>query len=138
MDVYNNYLKIIVDELKNNSTTTDDELKRYCKNAFGEKFKGVYPLDKIPKKIKNGQTLIFNLDKSNQSGSHWMALFKINNKNYVYDSFGRKSKELNVPLKTIDAEYDAEQKMEQSNCGQRCIAWIACCYTISLEKCLSI
>ncbi len=30
------------------------------------------------------------LDKSNESGSHWVALTKVNNETYIYDSFGRK------------------------------------------------
>lgn len=137
MDTYNNYLKIIEEELQNKSTTTDEELNRYCKNAFGKKFKGVYPIDKIPK-LKNKECLIFNLDKADQSGSHWMGLYRCNDKNYVYDSFGRSSKKLNVPMKTIDTEDDAEQKLKESNCGQRSVSWLACCYTLPLETCLTI
>jgi len=137
MDVYNSYLKIIEDELQNSSTTTDAELKRYCTGAFGRKFRGVYPLDKIPE-LKNKQSLIFNLDRADQSGSHWMALYWCNDTNYVYDSFGRSSKKLNVPLKSSDDDDDAEQKMKESNCGQRSISWLACCYTLPLETCLTI
>ena len=137
MDTYNNYLKIIEDELQNKSTTSDIELNRYCKNAFGRRFRGVYPIDQIPE-LKNKQSLIFNLDRADQSGSHWMALYRCNDKNYVYDSFGRSSKKLNVPIRTIDTEDDAEQKVKESNCGQRCISWLACCYTLPLETCLTI
>ena len=43
--------------------------------------------DEIPL-IENNKSLIFNLQNSNQSGSHWKAL-SINNKNvFIFDSFG--------------------------------------------------
>ena len=31
---------------------------------------------------------IVNLENSNQSGSHWVAYYKNNNKKYYFDSFG--------------------------------------------------
>jgi hypothetical protein len=56
-------------------------LKKY------EKFKGVYPIDKIPY-IKCG-TLIVNTDISTGPGKHWVAI-TINNKrpSEYFDSFG--------------------------------------------------
>lgn len=45
---------------------------KYTKNYF----KGVYPLDCIPKIIKDKPALlVVNLDKSNQPGSHWVAIY---------------------------------------------------------------
>ncbi len=55
-------------------------------------FKGVFPLDKIPKFIKNRPgALVINTDKSNQPGTHWVAIY-ISADNYAeyFDSYGRK------------------------------------------------
>jgi hypothetical protein len=138
MDTYNKYLKIVEKELGHNTTTTDVELNRYCKAVFGKLFRGVYPLDKIPK-LKNNESCIFNLDTSDMPGSHWVGAYKNGKKNIVYDSFGRTSKELNIPLtKYIDTELDAEQHIKEKNCGQRVTAFIACCYTLPIQQVLTI
>ena len=138
MDTYSKFLKIVEKELGHNTTTTDMELNRYCNAVFGNKFKGVYPKDKIPK-LQNNESCIFNLDTSEMPGSHWIGLYKNGKKNIVYDSFGRTSKELNIPLKKyIDTEQDAEQEIEEKNCGQRVTSFIACCYTLPIKKVLTI
>ena len=38
--------------------------------------------------IKNNKSLIFNLENSDQSGSHWVELSRKNNDIFVFDSFG--------------------------------------------------
>ena len=38
--------------------------------------------------IENNKSLIFNLQNSNQSGSHWIALSRKNNNIFIFDSFG--------------------------------------------------
>ena len=43
--------------------------------------------DEIPL-IKNNKSLIFNLQDSNQSGSHWIALLRKDNNIFIFDSFG--------------------------------------------------
>ena len=43
--------------------------------------------DEIPL-IENNKSLIFDLQNSNQSGSHWIALSRKNNNIYIFDSFG--------------------------------------------------
>ena len=137
MEQYNNYLKIIQKDI-GNKTTNNFELDDYCYKVFGNKYKGTHPLDKIPK-LKNNESCIFNLDKSNQSGSHWMGLYKHGKNNIVYDSFGRKSKKLMIPLKNIkDTEYDPEQKIEQTDCGSRCVSFLACCYTFPISEVMKI
>ena len=137
MDNYNNYLKLIENDI-GNSTTTNIQLDKYCKLVFGKNYKGCFSLDNIPN-LKNNQCCIFNLDKSHEPGSHWMGLYKSGKHNIIYDSFGRKSKKLNVPLKNyIDTEYDAEQKIIETNCGARCISFLCCCYTLPLEEVLTI
>ena len=38
--------------------------------------------------IENNKSIIFNLQNSNQPGSHWIALSRNNNNIYIFDSFG--------------------------------------------------
>ena len=43
--------------------------------------------DQIPL-IENNKSLIFNLENSDQSGSHWVSLSRKNNNIFIFDSFG--------------------------------------------------
>ena len=43
--------------------------------------------DEIPL-IENNKSLIFNLQNSNQLGSHWISLSRKNNNIFIFDSFG--------------------------------------------------
>ena len=43
--------------------------------------------DEIPL-IENNKSLIFNLQNSNQTGSHWIALSRKDNNIFIFDSFG--------------------------------------------------
>jgi hypothetical protein len=77
--------------------------------------------------------MIVNNDASYQKGEHWIACCydAPNNRILVYDSFGRKTNNLVPQLRRlypniVDAEYDAEQKYSEDNCGQRCLAFLYC------------
>ena len=48
---------------------------------------GTFSKDEIPL-IENNKSLIFNLQNSNQSGSHWISLSRKNNDIFIFDSFG--------------------------------------------------
>ena len=50
-------------------------------------FSGVYSKDQIPL-IENNKSLIFNLQNSDQKGSHWVSLSRKNNDIFIFDSFG--------------------------------------------------
>ena len=50
-------------------------------------FEGCYSNDQISL-IENTKSLIFNLENSDQSGSHWVGLSRKNNDIFVFDSFG--------------------------------------------------
>jgi len=129
MKIYNSKLKIL-ENLIGNDTTWLHELDKAGKKLFGTKFSGVYPSDKIPKLTKSKCYCILNLDKSGEPGSHWIALAKVKDKIMFYDSFGRKGEKLIPTLKLsgngkiIDTQLDKEQKVLQTNCGARCLAWL--------------
>lgn len=57
-------------------------------------------------------------------GSHWVALVvEKDGKRYFYDSFARTAKSLGIK-EALDAELDAEQRVDENNCGQRCLAFL--------------
>ena len=129
--IYNvvlSYIKSIV----GNKTTYSDDLLTVSKKLLGDKFIGVYASDEIPK-LKNDTYAILNLDKSSEPGSHWIAIYKNEQETYVYDSFGRKNQKI-IPSLTNsgngiikDTDHDAEQKINEIDCGARSLAWILFC-----------
>ena len=65
---------------------TNFEIQKYYKNE--SEFNGVYSRDNLPDKIKDGAYII-NLDEYSDTGTHWVALYVVNNNDVTYfDSFG--------------------------------------------------
>ncbi len=132
MRIYKHFLKEYVEPIMGKTTTYQDDLEGVGKSIFGVKFKGVYPSDKIPQLTDLTPYCICNLDKSNEPGSHWVALAKTPFKKeaLMYDSFGRGYKKIllssehsgNGRIKNTDR--DIEQKIAETNCGQRSLSWI--------------
>ena len=87
--MYKNEMKKLK-KIIGNKVTYSNDLYKIGKSLFKNDFLGVYTCDRIPNHIKKNKMAIVNLDSSNESGSHWVAIAK-NNKNIilVYDSFGR-------------------------------------------------
>ena len=56
---------------------TNFEIEKYYKNE--PRFNGVFSRNNLPKKIKDGAYVI-NLDKYEDLGTHWIALFCNRNK----------------------------------------------------------
>ena len=50
-------------------------------------FEGCYSKDQIPL-IENNKSLIFNLQNSDQKGSHWVSLSRKDTNIFIFDSFG--------------------------------------------------
>ena len=138
LKIYNGVLKEI-EYVLGEDTTYDVDLKRIGKELFGNKFVGVYPRDKLPK-LQNNQCCILNLDYSYESGSHWISIYCKGTVYFIYDSFGRKTKQLlKDDIKNyVDAQHDAEQHEEESNCGPRALAWLWCVYYYGINNALKI
>ena len=95
-------------------------------------FLGVFPIDMIPrKKLKRPFSLICNIDKSSEPGSHWVAIFAPKyGKIEYFDSFGFK------PMNNEIVEFINHNGMKfiynklqiQSNksktCGKFCVIFI--------------
>jgi hypothetical protein len=89
-------------------TTTESQLNHVGKALFGKKFGGVFASNEKPR----GRYAIVNTKSRGTGGEHWLALTP----GLVYDSFGRQ--------KYGDNSGDAEQAMKETNCGQRCLAFL--------------
>ena len=107
------------------------------------KFKGTFSSDKLPA-LKSTHSCILNLDNSSEPGSHWVAIYRSGNRLCCYDSFGRHAKQI-LPdtkirkgLKIVDSDLDAEQSIEEKNCGQRCLAWLCMVYSHGITQAMKI
>ena len=129
--MYQKCLKMVY-KLLGNGLTYSDQLNYVGKHLLGVKYKGSFPSDKIPKLSDLAPYCILNLDKSNESGSHWVGLAKVPLKNecYIYDSFGRKHTTLFKNLNSSgngrinNTRLDPEQSVKESDCGARSMAWL--------------
>lgn len=125
-EIYNTLLRK-VEKRMGNETTFSNDLHNVAKSLLGHKFQGIFTADKLPKLTKTQPYAIVNLDSSWEEGSHWIALAKSGKKVIFYDSFGRPNSSILPLLKggnVVNTEDDAEQKMEETNCGQRSTSWL--------------
>ena len=123
MNIYNTYLTHIQACLGTDGVTFSSDLDTIARVLFPKHWLGVFARDEIPAHIQRGY-MIVNLDNSNQPGSHWVAVAN----DMFYDSFGRNSNvQLGFTQRYTNTESDAEQDVEEMNCGARCLAWL-CVY----------
>jgi hypothetical protein len=131
--LYNHILTKQIYPLTGSKSTYMNDLDKVGRRLLGLNFKGVFSSDKIPKLNDLKPYCILNLDKSTESGSHWIALAKIpgEHSSIVYDSFGRPAKDIIPVLKDsgngtiLNSDLsDAEQKMSETDCGARSLAFL--------------
>lgn len=127
--LYNSCYKYVLAYFKDENTTYGRDLDRICHKVLDKNFLGVFAVDEIPIEILDYSHLfIVNLDRSDQPGSHWIAVGGTGHSFIIFDSFGRKSSEIVPKLTyyfyTFDTEHDAEQDDKENNCGQLCVAWL--------------
>ena len=117
-----------------NSLLTNIETSEYYKNE--PRFNGVYSRNNLPNKIKKGAYVI-NLDKYENTGTHWVALFVKLKYTVYFDSFGiehilkeinkfRRSKELASAVGDDDIKSNIFriQAYDSIMCGYFCIEFI--------------
>ena len=63
---------------------TNFEIQKYYQNE--RRFNGVYSRDELLEKIKEG-TYVINLNGYSDIGTHWIALYALNNDVIYFDSF---------------------------------------------------
>lgn len=144
-DKYNKILKLLRKQY-GTSALYSDELNNIGLHYFGKNWGGVYPHDTAPiKRVK--KYFIVNTDDSNGDGEHWVACLKVKNNIYIYDSFGRQTKNVlkqfhkrlnHGKYNLIDSHRDAEQSDYQEDCGVRCISWLLIAKHDGIKKALTI
>lgn len=108
-------------------------------NAFGQNlphFRGVFMRDTLPTKPKRNECAIFNLQTSNDNGSHWVTYIKHQNKQFIqkdgaaviyFDSFGNLAppQELIAYLgPNIKYNHDSFQNYNTIICGHLCLLFL--------------
>ena len=98
-------------------------------------FEGCYSKDQIPL-IENNKSLIFNLENSYQTGSHWVGLSRQNNNIFIFDSFGigdipNKLYKIYKNYNIIENIYRI-QDIHSSLCGMFCVLF--CLYKVDSKN----
>ncbi len=103
--------------------TSGDDLDRIARMQFGDRFKGVFAANTHPADMSEGFYIV-NTDPFHKPGVHWTAVAD----GLFYDSFDRKSTTLfpDVILPATKKNQSVAQLNKESNCGERCIAFLVC------------
>jgi len=104
--------------------TSNTELLDILKN-YNININGVYAKDQLKKPLKDGFYII-NLDDSDGKGTHWTALYKINDAFSLYfDAFGFPAPE-NIHNILYKYEYNTKQiqDINSTSCGFYCVGFI--------------
>ena len=104
---------------------TNFEIQKYYQNE--PRFNGVYSRDNLSVEIKDGAYVI-NLDEYSDIGTHWIALYILNNDVTYFDSFGVENvpKEIKgfIGNKNIKTNIFRIQAYDSIMCGYFCIGFI--------------
>ncbi len=102
---------------------TNKDLDNWVKKLDIKNCRGVFMRDTLPKKIKNIECGIINLDSINGCGTHWTCYHKNENQCYYFDSFG-----LDPPIELcmyLNSEIDLStfqiQEFNTHHCGYYCL-----------------
>lgn len=132
--IYNEILKSMHDVF-GKGVTFQNDLDSASKKLFKKNYLGTFSSDQIPI-LKNKQMCIANLDKSYQGGSHWVGIYNDNGNNVIYDSFGRKNKQIlpDFHKPNSQTDPDPEQKVKEEDCGSRALAWLIFCNDFGIKN----
>lgn len=105
---------------------TNIEISEFLSSHKG--FRGVYCIDRLPKKPRHQESGIVNLSLHSQPGTHWCA-YKINGNIAIwFDSYGllRPPKQFinYCKRRMIFYNHESFQSGNSTNCGQLCIKFI--------------
>jgi hypothetical protein len=99
------------------------------RRLFGARFKGVFMADQVPTLTPRHPYAIVNTEAT--PGRHWIGVAYIGGRPrvLVYNSLGKRLANLPRELwqkypDAITTEPDAEQGVNEDNCGQRVLAWL--------------
>ena len=119
---------------------TNQELEKLTKSILGEKFLGVYPCDSTPRIIdKQIFSVIFNMSKHNENGSHFISILKKNQTVFYFDSRGKKCDNVYILnfLKHISNKYSFNNFQMQNDssifCGVYCLGFLVACQKLNFQ-----
>jgi len=87
------------------------------------RFRGVFVRDNLPVEPKRMECGILNLDDTSGNGTHWVAWYGDNGKNYYFDSYGiQRPNELKRYLRSpIFYNTEQIQPKQEVFCGHLCL-----------------
>ena len=91
-------------------TTDENQLNKMGGELFGSLWNGVYAGNERPP--TTGYSIQNTMPRSTTDVGHWLARAD----DTVYDSYGR--------ARFGDMSGDAEQRLDETCCGQMCLAWL--------------
>lgn len=118
------------------------ELDKIGKKLIGKGFCGVFAYDQYPISAPNCSYAVLNTDNSRQPGTHWVGIYKTGKTLYIFDSFGRFSRNVlkkfvksHTPeYKIVDINRTCDQGNEQEDCGLRSITTLMLIKKYGVEK----
>ena len=134
--LFNTITKIIEAAL-GKGITNGAQLDTLGKMLFGKDWQGVYAADTIKaalQKANSNGAYIVNTDNSTGGGLHWVGIYVFSNAKLVFDSFGRKTKDILASLTIpgglgavgglVETDHDKNQLEKQQDCGSRSMAFL--------------
>ena len=106
-----------------------DDLYKYGKILFGNRFLGVFPLDGLPRSLTIPSYFILNTDTGNLPGKHWLAVaYTRRGEINAFDSYGWWYPQALVSyLKKygrLILNSERLQKPYETNCGIYAMRWL--------------
>ena len=121
------------EQIKNKYSLSNIFINNLLKNE--KSYLGTFSKDEIPL-IENNKSLIFNLQNSSQTGSHWITLSRNNKNVFISDSFGvghipKKNYKIYKEFNIITNIYRT-QDINSNLCGLFCILF--CLYKVNSKN----
>ena len=107
-------------------------IDKLMKKISSRSFNGTFSIDNIPVFDDDVFSIIINLSKQNEIGTHFIAVYVLENKILYFDSFGNQVNDSSLKRylkkyrKSIIFSNIQLQNLLSSHCGFFCVAFILC------------
>ena len=125
----------------------DKEIDAVGRKEFAA-WAGVFPSDRV--KLKPYHYYVINVDRHNQSGSHWLACYTSGKRAYIFDSYSRSIPKLVPHLvksirkqgfslgKTNVVKNQEQRGWTSEVCGVLCLSWLLTIRDLGITKAKNI